>query len=69
MRELTTDEARAILASKEKGKLGPGGEMRVCPPRDAICPHGFYCPFNKGWNCDMEASRAILRAKEDRDAR
>jgi hypothetical protein len=35
--------------------------IRVCPERDARCPHGIDCPF---WidlgSCDMEASRKAL---------
>lgn len=34
--------------------------IRVCPERDAVCPHGLGCPFADGWRCDIEASRAAL---------
>ena len=33
--------------------------IRVCPMRDAICPHGPGCLYNTGHDCDMEASRAV----------
>jgi hypothetical protein len=46
------------MADLDKEALGT---IRVCPERDAICPHGLYCPYNRGWSCDMEASRAALR--------
>lgn len=33
--------------------------IRVCPERDASCPHGMSCPFTRGrYSCDMEGSRA-----------
>lgn len=25
--------------------------MRVCPMRDATCPHGMSCPYVDGYNC------------------
>lgn len=29
--------------------------VRVCPRRDATCPHGMACPYNKGWDCSDPA--------------
>lgn len=38
--------------------------LRICPERDAICPHGMDCPYSrdrytcrKGWSNDPEPPR------------
>lgn len=36
------------------------GMIRVCPERDAICPHGMACPYSRDYECDMKGSRAEL---------
>lgn len=44
------------------------GMIRVCPERDAICPHGMACPYSRDYECDMKGSRAELdrtRAKAE----
>ncbi len=44
--------------------------LRICPIRDAVCPHGLDCPYSKDWDCDIKASRAALarlRRKEPAD--
>lgn len=44
------------------------GTVRVCPERDARCPHGPDCPYwiDRG-SCDMAASRAALAAQQVRE--
>jgi len=27
------------------------GTVRICPIRDAICPHGLFCEYSDGFNC------------------
>lgn len=74
---LSTDECatiyRAMLsAASSTGKEAPAhepGTIRVCPMRDAICPHGISCPFvgdgyhgypcKDGWSSSRAASRAL----------
>lgn len=55
---------RRILSTLEpaasEGEQEVAGAVRVCPVRDAICPHGMDCLYNDGMDCDMEASRADL---------
>lgn len=34
------------------------GTVRVCPVRDATCPHGLNCPYSEGWGCKPEGLRS-----------
>jgi len=37
------------------------GAIRICPERDAPCPHGSACPYNHDrYHCSLAASRANL---------
>jgi hypothetical protein len=43
-------------AASSTGKETPApahepGTIRVCPMRDAICPHGMSCPYTDGYDC------------------
>ena len=39
--------------------------VRVCPERDARCPHGMNCPFAVSrYQCDIAASRTALSTKQ-----
>lgn len=29
------------------------GTLRVCPMRDATCPHGMSCPYVDGYTCKL----------------
>lgn len=42
------------------------GTIRVCPERDARCPHGLNCPYwiDRG-SCKPEGLRAGLQALKD----
>ena len=58
----------------ERGELVERRELRICPVRDIICPHGMACPYTAGWNCTdpalrgrngyHEPGRALLKAGE-----
>ena len=42
----------ALSAADVPAKVAePYGTLRVCPKRDAICPHGLGCPYVDGYWC------------------
>lgn len=51
-----------ITAALGVGDEGMGeGAIRICPERDAPCPHGSACPYNHDrYHCSRVASRANL---------
>jgi len=55
-------EARPLHAAPTSTEAGReiSGALRVCPERDALCPHGMSCPYSHGYRCDMEGSRAAI---------
>lgn len=41
--------------------------IRICPERDAACPHGVACPYSTDRHrCDLAASRAAIGTSVDR---
>ena len=52
--QLTATQATQVLLKAHEAKRTAGtdyGTVRVCPLRDATCPHGMACPYTDGWNC------------------
>lgn len=39
--------------------------IRVCPERDAECPHGIDCPFAEGYHCRPNTAEETLKILRD----
>ena len=53
------------MSVREDG--GPALTLRICPERDALCPHGAACPYSiDKYYCDLHSSHVALRAERDK---